>query len=227
MASKPKTKQKTRRGRVRKRGRVSKKNKQYGGAKGNEIEQLKTKVDELHANLAQIIGVSRTIRTMVDDIREDTSDSAATEGVMGRPNASAAPRRIPLPFLGATPGSCEGIRNNHGLYTQCQKVPTDGKFCKTCALQATKNAHGMPNSGTIDGRELPTWRPPSGQQPVTYASFLQKDGNLAHVLADHSIAEEEAAKFGRTIPDEQWVLGPRRQGRPKVTKSAVVTDSDD
>jgi hypothetical protein len=133
---------------------------------------------------------------------------------------------ITLPFLGATPGCCEGIRNNHGLYTQCQKASVDEKFCKTCASQATKNAHGMPNCGTIDGRESSTWRAPSGQQPVTYAAFLQKDGDLAHVLADHSVADTEAAKFGWTIPAAQWEQTPRRQGRPKASKTAVVTDSD-
>ena len=45
------------------------------------------------------------------------------------------------------------------------------------------------------------------------------------MLADHSIADAEAAKFGWTIPAEQWQETPRRQGRPKVAKTAVVTDS--
>ena len=71
-----------------------------------------------------------------------------------------------------------------------------------------------------------TWRAPSGQQPVTYAAFLQKDADLAHVLADHSVADTEAAKFGWTIPAAQWEQTPRRQGRPKASKTAVVTDSD-
>jgi len=133
---------------------------------------------------------------------------------------------VTLPFLGTTSGCCEGIRNNHGLYTQCQKAPVDEKFCKTCATQAGKNAHGMPNCGTIEGRDALTWRAPSGQQPVTYATFLQKEGNHAHVLADHSVADTEAAKFGWTIPAAQWEQTPRRQGRPKAAKTAVVTDSD-
>lgn len=132
---------------------------------------------------------------------------------------------IALPYMGALPGCCHGIRNNHGLYTQCTKAPTDGSFCKTCANQAKKNSHGMPNCGTIETRGNPDWRAPNGQQPVTYATFLQKEGNHAHVLADHSIAEAEAAKFGWTIPAEQWKETPRRQGRPKAAKTAVVTDS--
>lgn len=132
---------------------------------------------------------------------------------------------ISLPFMGALSGCCNGIRNNHGLYTQCTKTPSEGNFCSTCAKQAAKNTHGMPNCGTIDTRGNPDWRAPNGQQPVTYATFLQKEGNHAHVLADHSIAEAEAAKFGWTIPAEQWQETPRRQGRPKVAKTAVVTDS--
>jgi hypothetical protein len=132
---------------------------------------------------------------------------------------------ISLPFMGAIQGCCHGIRNNHGLYTQCTKAPTTANFCKTCATQAAKNSHGMPNCGTIETRANPDWRAPNGQQPVTYASFLQKEGNHNHVLADHSIADAEAAKFGWTIPTEQWQETPRRQGRPKVAKTAVVTDS--
>ena len=49
-----KTKQKTRRGRVRKQSRVSKKNKQYGGGIHDEFEQLKTRVTVLEA----MVGVS-------------------------------------------------------------------------------------------------------------------------------------------------------------------------
>ena len=132
---------------------------------------------------------------------------------------------ISLPYMGALPGCCHGIRNNHGLYTQCTKAPTDGDFCSTCTKQAAKNTHGMPNCGTIETRGNPDWRAPNGQQPVTYATFLQKEGNHNHVLEDHSIAEAEAAKFGWTIPAGQWQETPRRQGRPKTAKTAVVTDS--
>ena len=84
----------------------------------------------------------------------------------------------------------------------------------------------MPNCGTIEGRDAPAWRAPSGQQPVTYATFLQKNGDLSHILADHTAADTEAAKFDWTIPAEQWAQTPRRQGRPKASKTAVVTDSD-
>jgi len=49
-----KTKQKTRRGRVRKQSRVSKKNKQYSDGIHDEFEQLKTRVTVLEA----MVGVS-------------------------------------------------------------------------------------------------------------------------------------------------------------------------
>ena len=133
---------------------------------------------------------------------------------------------LSLPFLGRIDGCCYGIRNNHGLYTQCTKVPGKGcgNFCKTCFTQGEKNQHGLPNCGTIEGRGEAGWRAPNGQQPVTYMTFLQKSDNQA-IIDDHSAAETEAAKFGWTIPAAQWEVKARRSGRPKAAKTAVVTDS--
>ena len=133
---------------------------------------------------------------------------------------------IPLPFCGANPDWCQGLRNNRGLYTQCTAAPmADCKFCKTCAAQAEKNATNLPNGGVVDGRDAETWRAPNGQQPLTYASFLQKDTKHGHILQDRSIAAAEAAKFGWTIPEKEWLVTPRANGRPRQRNTATVSDS--
>jgi len=166
---------------------------------------------------------------MTDEEKEAKKAAKLAEKLAAKLAAQPTVPSISLPYMGATDGCCHGIRKNHGLYTQCPKAPKGEvpypDFCKSCAAQTLKNASGLPNCGTIATRGNPDWRAPSGAQPVTYMSFLQKEGNHAHVLADRSIAETEAAKFGWTIPAEEWVETSRRQGRPKAAKTAVVTDS--
>ncbi len=133
---------------------------------------------------------------------------------------------FPLPFCRANPDWCQGLRNNRGLYTQCTSAQmADCKFCKTCAAQAEKNATNLPNGGVVEGRDAETWRAPNGQQPLAYASFLQKDQKHGHILQDHSIAETEAAKFGWTIPEKEWRVTPRANGRPRQRNTATVSDS--
>ena len=136
-----------------------------------------------------------------------------------------------LPFLGAIAGCCHAIKNNKGLYTQCTKVPAKecGDFCKTCFAQTEKNDSGLPNCGTIAGRDQPTWSDPKGKQPVSYITFLKKskDDNLKAIIADHSVAETEATRFGWTIPADQWVSAIRtKAGRPRTNRSAVVTSDE-
>ena len=50
-------------------------------------------------------------------------------------------KKIPLPHCGVVVDDwCMGIRNNHGLLTQCTKSKHgDGKYCSTCQGQADKN----------------------------------------------------------------------------------------
>jgi hypothetical protein len=133
---------------------------------------------------------------------------------------------IPLPFCGVKEDWCQGIRNNRGLYTQCTVAPmADCRFCKTCSAQAEKNATNLPNGGVVEGRDAAAWRAPNGQQPLTYASYLQKDAKHGHILQDHTIAEQEAAKCGWTIPDSEWEVTPRANGRPKQRATATVSDS--
>ena len=133
---------------------------------------------------------------------------------------------IPLPFCGVKEDWCQGIRNNRGLYTQCTVAPmADCRFCKTCSAQVEKNATNLPNGGVVEGRDAAAWRAPNGQQPLTFASYLQKDAKHGHILQDHTIAEQEAAKFGWTIPDSEWEVTPRANGRPKQRATATVSDS--
>jgi len=64
---------------------------------------------------------------------------------------------------------------------------------------------------------------------VSYITFLKKskDDTLKAIIADHSVAETEATRFGWTIPADQWVDTIRtKAGRPKTNRSAVVTSDE-
>ena len=79
--------------------------------------------------------------------------------------------RIPLPFCGKIEESwCEGVRLNHGLYSQCQKAKTTGAYCAACQKQI--DSKGMLTYGTIHERakcENPLeYKDHKGKQVVPY-----------------------------------------------------------
>ena len=136
---------------------------------------------------------------------------------------------IPLPFIGIVKADwCQGIRTNHGLFTQCaQPKPADGDYCPTCKKQADANASGKPTYGNINDRvaaiEAGTeWRDPKENKAV---------GHYANVAAklkiDLEAAKAECLKvFGVEMPDEQLEVKVTQRGRPKKDASAIVSDTD-
>jgi hypothetical protein len=47
---------------------------------------------------------------------------------------------------------CQGLRYNHGLFTQCSKDKKLGEYCKGCNEEGKKNGSGVPDSGNISSR---------------------------------------------------------------------------
>ena len=131
---------------------------------------------------------------------------------------------MPIPFCGQVCGDwCNGIRLNHGLYTQCTMAKGANGFCKTCQKQADKNENNKPNYGVIQDRlegDALEYRDPKGKQVSCYGNVMKK---LQITRAD---AEAEAAKFGWTIPEEQFEERKAKKGRPSK-KDATASDTDD
>jgi len=68
---------------------------------------------------------------------------------------SSQKKSIPLPFAGHVfSNCCQGIKPNHGLYTQCMKPPLSGPYCSSCKRQADANSSGKPNAGNIHDRMM-------------------------------------------------------------------------
>lgn len=125
---------------------------------------------------------------------------------------------FPLPYNGElNEACCWALRQNNGLYTQCQSIRKgDKEFCKGCQIQADKNS-GIPEYGTIQQRQavgIFEYTDPKGRKPVSYLKVMKK----------YKVSEEEvlaeACKFGVEINGEHFVVteADSKRGRPKVEK---------
>ena len=132
--------------------------------------------------------------------------------------------RIPLPFCGKeVKKNCAGIRLNHGLYTQCTNSRGSKNLCTTCEKQASKNTNNKPTYGIISDRisNGEGYRDPKGKVPTRYANVMEK------LNITREQAEEEAARQGVTIPENEFEIKRAQRGRPKKDTSANDTSEED
>jgi hypothetical protein len=133
---------------------------------------------------------------------------------------------IPLPFNGEMQeGCCQGLKQNHGLLTQCTNSPKEyNGYCSTCEKQCDKNASGEPDNGTIakrmqahqDGVEFRDLR---GRAPVHYAKVMQK----LKLSEEQVLAEVE--RTGRNFDEAHFAKPVSKRGRPKK-EASLATDTD-
>jgi hypothetical protein len=130
---------------------------------------------------------------------------------------------VPLPFKGSIQeGCCNGLKQNHGLLTQCQNA-CDEKYCKGCQKQCDKNASGKPDCGSVSDRMAAymngtEYRDPKGRAPIAYAKVMQK------LKLTREQVEAEAAKFNVTLEEVDFASAESKRGRPK--KAVSDTDSE-
>jgi len=149
---------------------------------------------------------------------------------------------FPLPYNGELNETCcLALRQNNGLYTQCQSIRKGEKsFCKACQVLADKN-EGTPEYGTIQQRQavgIFEYTDPKGRKPVSYTKVMKKykvseeqvlaeAGKLNMVInAEHFVAPEADSKRGR--PKVEKVSEPKGpKGRPKKTKKVLEISGDE
>ena len=76
----------------------------------------------------------------------------------------------------------------------------------------------FPQYGLVSERNNEGWTAPNGKSPVNYANVMDKLKNGDDVVTQE-MAVAEAAKFGWTIPEEQFVKTKTRKGRPAKAKA--------
>jgi hypothetical protein len=160
------------------------------------------------------------------------------------PKAKKMVASFPLPFNGEhSSNNCQALRQNNGLYTQCQSAKKSVNFCKSCEQLASKSEDGIPEYGTISQRlacDPFAYIDPKGRKPTAYTKVMKK-----YKLTKEQVLEE-AAKFGIQINEAHFVApeetkrgrpasAPKEakepkgsKGRPKKTAKVVqIADDDD
>lgn len=123
---------------------------------------------------------------------------------------------IALPFTTCNPALCSGLKQNHGLYTQCSSAPVEGNsFCKGCIKQCEKNESGKPDNGTIEDRVKSEFKGPKGDAPKHYTAVMKK------LKLTKEQVLEEGGKFGIEIDEEHFVAPATqtKRGRPSKKSS--------
>ena len=164
-----------------------------------------------------------------EEAMRDLSVSFASSEKKSKGKKEAAPKgasrkqpSIPLPFTGVVrEDCCIGVKQNHGLYTQCFSAAGETGLCKGCAKQASKNASGEPDCGVISKRVMQgsEYRDAKGRGPVHYTKVMKKQKlNQEQVIA-------EAAKFGIEINASHFAVpdAQQKRGRPK---KATTSDTE-
>ena len=127
--------------------------------------------------------------------------------------------KVAMPFLGKMKeGCCSALRQNHGLYTQCDTEVKDSKYCNKCG--------DSPKFGTIEERlavGLMEFRDPSGKGPTAYMKVLKK------LKISREEAELEAGKLNIIIDDihfQEEKVDKKEKGRPKKAKKIIELEDD-
>jgi chemotaxis protein histidine kinase CheA len=149
---------------------------------------------------------------------------------------------FPLPYNGEFAESCcYALRQNNGLYTQCQgNRRKDSDYCKSCLTTMEKTGSEIPEYGTIQGRrgvDIFEYVDPKGRKPTAYTKVMKKykiteeqvleeAGKLNIIINPNHFVAPEDTKRGRPSsnkePKEKGV-----KGRPKKSKKVVEVDGDE
>lgn len=159
---------------------------------------------------------------------------------------AAVKAAFPLPFNGEFKDTCcYALRQNNGLYTQCQVVRKgENSFCKQCQVLADKGTDGIPEYGTIQQRMASgifEYVDPKGRKPVSYTKVMKKykitqeqveaeAGKLSIVVDPaHFVAPEADGKRGRPSSQKEKASKEEKQakGRPKKEKKVIQIEGDD
>lgn len=145
---------------------------------------------------------------------------------------------IPVPFSGVIQEECcIALRQNSGLYTQCQSLKTgSSRYCNQCSKK------GECEYGTVESRMavgLQDYVDSKGRKQVHYTKIMKKH-NLTEeqvmevankhgikVDASHFIAPVDASKRGRPKSEKPAKVSSGVKGRPKKEKKVVEIAGDE
>ena len=126
---------------------------------------------------------------------------------------------FPIPFDGlCKENCCSALRQNQGLYTQCETVVSEPGFCKKCGPSAIY--------GTIQERlevGIMEFRDPKGKAPTRFTKIMKK------LKISREDVEKEAGKLNIKINDihfEEEEIEKKEKGRPKKPRRQIELADD-
>jgi hypothetical protein len=159
-------------------------------------------------DIAVCVGVAKPVKAKEVKAKEVKAKEVKAKEVKSK---------YPLPFSGVSKvGCCQALRQNHGLYTQCEtKVNSEETYCKKCGPS--------PQFGTIQQRlevGLMDFRDSNGKAPIAFTKVMKK------LKISRSDVEEEASKLNIEINPIHFEEEKREKGRPKKAKKTVELVED-
>ena len=204
---------------------------------------ISTKMSIVHKKGIAAAMMAYAREVVVAIAAEEGFDAEKALSSVGLPEPSCATRKqktkgVLLPWCGVVDeSSCQGVRVNHGLYTQCKnEKATGGSYCKTCGS-------GDPKYGDISERSSEDFA--CASKVVRYSLVMAKLGisreeaEAAAKAAGVEIAEaefEEVSKGQRGRPRKLTDTSsssdsdsgePKKRGRPRKQKGVVARSSGD
>jgi hypothetical protein len=131
---------------------------------------------------------------------------------------------FPLPYNGEhNEENCEALRQNHGLYTQCEYAKVAGKsYCKSCQKLSDKSEDGIPEYGTISQRlavNVMDYVDPKGRKPTHYLKVMKK------LKITQEMAVEEGEKQKKKLYAVHFEMPVEvKKGRPASDKVKIVKE---
>jgi len=130
---------------------------------------------------------------------------------------------LPLPFHPSRlSSSCNGLKYNYGLFTQCNNpvFKRDDMYCNTCGKHYVNS--GTPKYGTVQQRceQLENFTDPNGRYPITYASYLYKNGY------DINIVKDTLDLFNIQYDSRDFTKG-KKTGRKKKNVNAMIENNEE
>ena len=198
----------------------------------NASVQISEQLERMMLNTAQELAI-RALTECAERYNFDADEAIRSLGlnyvkmerkssskVVAKAKATPVPKpAFPLPYNGEfNENSCFALRQNNGLYTQCQAIRKgDKQFCKACQALADKSEDNVPEYGTIQQRQASDiflYKDPKGREPVAYTKVMKK------FKVSREQVLEEAGKFNIEIHDMHFVEPETetKRGRPKTAK---------
>jgi len=154
-------------------------------------------------------------------VKPNPSSGKSTEGKIATMKTA-----FPLPYNGEyCEENCQALRQNNGLYTQCQYKKENGNdYCKGCQKLAEKSDNGIPEYGRITDRtavDIFDYVDPKGRSPIAYTKIMKK-----YKLTEEMVMEE-AGKHGITVDSQHFASEGKdvsKRGRPSSGKEKVVKE---